>query len=75
MREGNIKESKTVLRYLFFWKNLKISAGTDCIFPYGRTIGKLKKTGLQYQKADNQIVIMHKSKTLCLEVQVLNQSA
>ena len=38
----------------------EISAGTDCKFPYGRTMlhAYLVKTGLQYQKADNQKVIM-----------------
>ena len=37
----------------------KISAGIDCKIPYGRTVLQaLVKTGLQYQKADNQKVIM-----------------
>ena len=45
------------------WSKLKeISAGTDCKFPYGRTMlhAHLVKVGLQYQKADNQNVIMKK---------------
>ena len=37
----------------------EISAGIDCKIPCGRTIlHVLVKTGLQYQKADNQKVIM-----------------
>ena len=37
----------------------EISAGIDCKIPYGRTmLHVLVKTGLQYQKADNQKVIM-----------------
>ena len=43
------------------WSKLKkISAGTDCKFPYGRTMlhAYLVKVGLQYQKADNQNVFM-----------------
>ena len=38
----------------------EISAGTDCEFPYGRTMlhAYLVKVGLQYQKADNHKVIM-----------------
>ena len=38
----------------------EISAGTDCEFPYGRTMlhAYLVKIGLQYQKADNHTVIM-----------------
>ena len=41
-------------------KLIEISAGTDCRFPYGRTMlhAHPVKTGLQYQKADNQKVIM-----------------
>ena len=43
------------------WSKLKeISAGTDCKFPYGRTMlhAYLVKVGLQYQQADNQNVFM-----------------
>ena len=48
----------------------EISAGIDCKIAYGRTMLQvLVKTGLQYQKADNQKV----TKTRCLEVQVLNK--
>ena len=37
----------------------EISFGIDCKIPYGRTmLHVLVKTGLQYQKADNQKVIM-----------------
>ena len=37
----------------------EISAGIDCEIPYGRTmLHVLVKTELQYQKADNQKVIM-----------------
>ena len=38
----------------------EISAGIDCKFPYGRTTlhAYLVKIRLQYQKADNQKVIM-----------------
>ena len=38
----------------------EVSAGTDCKFPYGRTMlhAYLVKVGLQYQKADNHNVIM-----------------
>ena len=37
----------------------EISAGIDCKIPYGRTmLHVLVKTGLQYQKADNQKVII-----------------
>ena len=41
----------------------KISAGIDCKIPYGRTmLHVLVKTGLQYQKAENQKVIMKSSR-------------
>ena len=38
----------------------KLSAGIDCKFPYGRTMlqAYLVTIGSQYQKADNQQVIM-----------------
>ena len=38
----------------------KFSTGTDSKFPYGRTMlhAYLVKVGLQYQKADNQKVMM-----------------
>ena len=38
----------------------EISAGTDCKFPYGRTMlhAYLVKVGLKYQKADNHNVFM-----------------
>ena len=38
----------------------RISAMTDCKVPYGRTMlhSYLAKIGLQYQKADNQKVIL-----------------
>ena len=42
----------------------EISAGTNCKIPYGRTMLHvyLVKIGLQYQKADNQKVIMKSSR-------------
>ena len=38
----------------------EVSAGTDCKFPYWKTMlhAYLVKAGLQYQKADNHNVIM-----------------
>ena len=47
-------------RDIILIKLKEVSAGTDCNFPYGRAIllAYLVKTGLQYQKADNQKVIM-----------------
>ena len=38
----------------------EVSAGTDCKFPYWKTMlhAYLVKAGLQYQKADNHKVIM-----------------
>ena len=51
----------------------EISVGIDCKIPYGRTmLLVLVKTGLQYQKPDNQRVIM-KSARQTDEVEVLNQ--
>ena len=51
----------------------EILAGIDYKIPYERTmLHVLVKTGLQYQKADNQKVIM-KSPRQRDEVQVLNQ--
>ena len=51
----------------------EISAGIDCKIPYGRTmLHVLVKTGSQYQKVDNQKVIM-KSPRQTDEVQVPNQ--
>ena len=51
---------KSCQRDMLWSKLKKISAGTDCKFPYGRTMlhAYLVKVGLQYQKADNQNVIM-----------------
>ena len=42
----------------------RISARTDCKVPYGRTMlhEYLVKIGLQYQKADDQKVIMKNSR-------------
>ena len=47
-------------RDIFLSKLKEISAGTECKIPYGRAMlhAYLVKTGLQYQKADNQKVIM-----------------
>ena len=43
----------------------EIWAGIDCKIPYGRTMLRvLIKTGLQYQKVDNQKVIMKSSRLI-----------
>ena len=51
---------KSCQRDMLLSKLKEISAGTDCKFPYGGTMlhAYLVKVGLQYQKADNQNVIM-----------------
>ena len=58
---------------IFLNKLQEISAGIDCKIPYGRTmLHVLVKTGSQYQKVDNQKVIM-RSPRQTDEVQVANQ--